>query len=212
MQFRLACRIEACGTIVSSPPRDCVLQIVAKGHARRKTDSANYPSLERLNFLYTNHGDVDAYLQADPAEVLSYILDDLATALSFNLVDKTADGLAMLVSQLTQAAISQVPGGYSLCRFAPTNARRWPALQLHKICSATHGCPSGWGGRFRPGSVMEDKEGHFCAGEKMKEIEGILAVLVAAFAKQANTTVARTLTPAASLSLRAAQFALAAVK
>ena len=90
--------------------KDCVLQIVAKGHARRKTDGANYPSLERLNFLYTNHGDVDAYLQADPAEVLSYILDDLATALSFNLVDKTADGLAMLVSQLTQAAISQVPG------------------------------------------------------------------------------------------------------
>ena len=109
--------------------KDCVLQIVAKGHARRKTDSANYPSLERLNFLYTNHGDVDAYLQADPAEVLSYILDDLATALSFNLVDKTADGLAMLVSQLTQAAISQVPGEHSRRRFATKHVlpRRWHA-------------------------------------------------------------------------------------
>ena len=59
---------------------------------------------------------------------------------------------------------------------------------------------------------MQDKEESLCAGEKLKEVEAILEMLVGAFAKQANTTVARTLTPAANLSLRAAQFALAAAK
>lgn len=61
--------------------------------------------------MFTNHGDVDAYLVADPAEALKYILDDLTTStLAFNLVDKTADGLALLVSLLSQAAASELQG------------------------------------------------------------------------------------------------------
>lgn len=83
---------------------------MSKGHARRKTDGANYPSLERFNFLFTNHGDVDAYLTPQPTEALQYILDDLSTGLSYNLLDRTADGLALLVAQIAQAVAEQPSG------------------------------------------------------------------------------------------------------
>ena len=58
--------------------------------------------------MYNCHGEVAAYLQAEPAEALQYILDDFL--LAFNLVDKTADGLALLVSAICQAAALELPG------------------------------------------------------------------------------------------------------
>ena len=58
--------------------------------------------------MYNCHGEVAAYLQAEPAEALQYILDDFL--LAFNLVDKTADGLALLVSAICQAAAQELPG------------------------------------------------------------------------------------------------------
>lgn len=45
---------------------------------------------------------------ASPVEALQYIVDDLHLAL--NLVDKSADGLALLVSLLAQAAASELTG------------------------------------------------------------------------------------------------------
>ena len=58
--------------------------------------------------MYNCHGEVAAYLQAEPVEALQYILDDFL--LAFNLVDKTADGLALLVSAICQAAAQELPG------------------------------------------------------------------------------------------------------
>lgn len=58
--------------------------------------------------MYNCHGEVGAYLQAEPAEALQYILDDFL--LAFNLVDKTSDGLALLVSAICQAAAQELPG------------------------------------------------------------------------------------------------------
>lgn len=84
------------------------LQVVAIKHARRKQDGAKYPSLETFNQMYNCHGEVAAYLQAEPVEALQYILDDFL--LAFNLVDKTADGLALLVSAICQAAAQELPG------------------------------------------------------------------------------------------------------
>lgn len=83
------------------------LQVVAIKHARRKHDGAKYPNLEVFNQLYVCPGEAEAYLQAEPAEALQYILDDFL--LAFNLVDKTADGLALLVSSLCQAAADELP-------------------------------------------------------------------------------------------------------
>ena len=82
-------------------------------HARRKQDGANYPNLEVFNQRYNCHGEVDAYLQAEPAEALSYILNDFL--LAFNIVDKSADGLALLVASLCQAAAQELPGTVLSC-------------------------------------------------------------------------------------------------
>ncbi len=84
------------------------MQVVAIKHARRKQDGAKYPSLESFNQMYNCHGEVAAYLQAEPVEALQYILDDFL--LAFNIVDKTADGLALLVSAICQAAAQELPG------------------------------------------------------------------------------------------------------
>ena len=83
-------------------------QIVAIKHARRKNDGAKYPNLETFNQLYICPGEAEAYLQAEPAEALQYILDDFL--LAFNIMDRTADGLALLVSSLCQAAVQELPG------------------------------------------------------------------------------------------------------
>ena len=52
-----------------------------------------------------------AYSQVDLAEALRYIQDDLrGTSLALNLMDRTADGLSLLVSQMVQAAANVLPG------------------------------------------------------------------------------------------------------
>lgn len=86
-----------------------MLQIVAIKHARRRQDGVNYPNLEHFNQLYNCHGEVEAYLKAEPTEALNYILNDFG--LAFNIMDKTADGLALLVSAICLAAAQEIPGG-----------------------------------------------------------------------------------------------------
>jgi len=93
---------------MGSPPTHSCPQIVALRHAQRVKDGAKYPSLEAFSDLYKNQGDVGSYLCAAPQEALQYILDDFQ--LAFNLVDKTADGLALLVACLCQAAASELTG------------------------------------------------------------------------------------------------------
>ena len=86
-------------------------QVVAIKHARRSKDETKYPVLEQFNHVYNSHGDAEAYLQAEPTEALQYILDDFALAM--NIMDKTADGLALLVSAICQAAVQEVTGDLS---------------------------------------------------------------------------------------------------
>ena len=81
-------------------------------HAKRKTDKDNYPGLEDFNRFKNEPGSVDGYLQPRPLEALSYILDELRTTnnLAYQMMDRTGDGLALLVSNLCRAAAMQLPG------------------------------------------------------------------------------------------------------
>ena len=87
-------------------------QVVAVKHAKRKTDKDNYPGLEDFNRFKNEPGSVDGYLQPRPLEALSYILDELRTTnnLAYQMMDRTGDGLALLVSNLCRAAAMQLPG------------------------------------------------------------------------------------------------------
>ena len=87
-------------------------QVVAVKHAKRKTDKDNYPGLEDFNRFKNEPGSVDGYLQPRPFEALSYILDELRTTnnLAYQMMDRTGDGLALLVSNLCRAAAMQLPG------------------------------------------------------------------------------------------------------
>lgn len=103
----MSVRLHTLGRVFDSVPAG---QVVAIKHARRSKDETKYPVLEQFNHVYNSHGDAEAYLEAEPTEALCYILDDFALAM--NIMDKTADGLALLVSALCQAAVQEVAGAF----------------------------------------------------------------------------------------------------
>lgn len=84
------------------------VQVVATKHAKRKGDQEKYPGLEDFNRFKNEPGSVQSYLHAKPIEALKYVEED--TNLAYNLIDKTADGLALLVSSITQASITELSG------------------------------------------------------------------------------------------------------
>ena len=80
-------------------------------HAKRKGDHEKYPSLEDFNRLKNEPGSVDSYLVAQPLEALSYVLED--TNYAYNIIDKTGDGLALLVTSICRAASQESSGLFS---------------------------------------------------------------------------------------------------
>ena len=87
------------------------LQLIAVKHAKRKGDHEKYPSLEDFNRLKNEPGSVDSYLVAQPLEALSYVLED--TSYAYNIIDKTGDGLALLVTSICRAASQESSGLFS---------------------------------------------------------------------------------------------------
>ena len=67
------------------------MQLVAKGHAKRKTDGEKYPGLEQLNHLFNNHGDVGSYIQVSMAETADHdMANDMISLIDLLIASKSS--------------------------------------------------------------------------------------------------------------------------